>query len=264
MIWKRRRNGCAGAAELDPRDFRVPDHLARIYHLRGRRTQAETEYARSAALREHYNETTRQAVNCRHALESGTLREARPACQELFDAADPDKLVTLGMLYGQHGDYADAVAPLVRAARLDTESSEIQHNLGLTYFRLKQYALARAPLERAVNLRPDFFGSCALLGATLYALKEDEAAYRTLNHAHQLNPQDADTTTLLFNTAVLLSQKQLASKAYTDSLNSLHKASELRPGDAEVHRELARVYGFLGQKARAKIENRAAESISAH
>src|SRR5215472_4689267 len=103
-------------------------------------------------------------------------RREHTACQRLFVPDDPDKLTTLGILYGKHGAYAEAIAPLERAARLDPESAEVQHDLGLTYFRLKQYQQARGPLEKAVELRPDFFGSNALLGATLYALKEDEAA----------------------------------------------------------------------------------------
>ena len=131
----------------------------------------------------------------------------RATCQILFDANDPDKLATLGLLYGQHGDYADAVAPLSLAAKLDPESSEFEHDLGLTYFRLKRYADARVPLERATALRPDFFGSNALLGATLYMLEMDEAAYRVLDHAHQINPQDDDTATLLYKTAAALGQR---------------------------------------------------------
>jgi len=162
-------------------------------------------------------------------------------CQQLFVLDDPDKLTTLGMLYGKHGDYADAVGPLERAARLDPDSSEIQHDLGLTYFRLKQYQRARGPLEKAVALRPDFFGSNALLGATLYALKEDEAAYRVLDHAHQLNPGHADSADLLFKTAMILSQTKAAGKQYEESLKYLRKAAELHPADPEVHRRLAQV-----------------------
>ena len=252
------------AAELDPHDFRVLDHLARVYQKLGRWEEAEREYAHSEALRQRYNETARQAVDCSRKLETRAADEARATCQQLFDRSDTDKLTTLGMLYGQHGDYADAVEPLALASRLDPDSPEILHNLGLTYFRLKRYAEARRPLERAVALRPDFSGSSALLGATLYALKEDQAAYRVLDHAHQLNPADSDTASLLFETAVLLAQKELATKAYTQSLHHFRKAAELRPADAQVHRQLADVYRLLGQRAQAELEGRAAERLSPH
>ena len=252
------------AAQLDSRDFRIPDRLARIYQKRGRRAEAETEYTRSEELRQRYDQAARQAVSCSRELETRAIAQARATCQQLFDANDPDKLTTLGMLYGQHGDYADAVAPLALAAQLDAESPEIQHNLGLTYFRLKRYREARSPLERAAALRPDFFGSSALLGAALYALKQDEAAYPVLDHAHELNPEDSDTAKLLFNVALFLAQKELAGKAYAESVNYLRKAVELRPADAEVHRELAQVYASLGQRAQAELEKREAERLSGH
>jgi tetratricopeptide (TPR) repeat protein len=229
------------AAEMDPRDFRIPDHLARVYQKLGRSQEAEREYARSAELRRRYNEGAQQATDCSRALDTGQLEQARSICQQLFVPENPDKLTTLGMLYGQHGDFADAVEPLKRAASVDPESFEIQHNLGLTYFRLKQYQNARGPLEKAVELRPDFFGSNALLGATLYALKADEAAYRALDHAHQLSPDDADSAELLFKTAMILAQKHATEKHYAESLKYLRRAEELHPADSEVHRRLAEV-----------------------
>ncbi len=229
------------AADANPGDFRIPDHLARLYQKLGRRQDAEREYARSAELRQHYDAAAQQATDCSRALDTQSHEEARTTCQRLFVPDDPDKLTTLGMLYGKHGDYADAIEPLERAARLDPDSSEVQHDLGLTYFRLKQHQRARGPLEKAVELRPDFFGSNALLGATLYALREDEAAYRVLDHAHRLNPEDADTADLLFKTALVLAQTKAASRQYGESLRYLQKAEELHPADPEVRRRLAQV-----------------------
>ena len=229
------------AAETDPGDFRIPDHLARVYQKMGRAQEAERNYARSAELRQHYDEGAGQAIDCSHALETGSLEQARLVCQLLLVKDDADKLTTLGMLYGRHGDFADAVEPLEQAVRLDPESFEIQHNLGLTYFRLHHYQRAGAPLAKAVALRPDFFGSNALLGATLYALREDEAAYLALDHAHQLNPEDVDTTELLFKTAMALAQAKSAGKESAASVKYLQKAEELRPYDPEVRRRLAQV-----------------------
>ncbi len=180
----------------------------------------------------------------------------------LFDPNDPDKLTTLGMLYGQHGHFAEALEPLAQAARLHPDSWEIQHNLGLTYYRLRRYAEARVPLERAVASRPDFFGSNALLGATLFTLKDDQAAYRILTHAHQLKPQDADTGALLFKLAALRAQARCEKKEYAQCLSYLRQAAALRPADAEVHRRLSEVYRWLGRTAEAARENREAGRLS--
>jgi tetratricopeptide (TPR) repeat protein len=250
------------AVELGPRDFRVPDRLARVYMKAGRRQEAEKQYALSTSLRQNYNEAARQGIDCIQELTTRPLQEARVTCRKLFDPTDPDKLVTLGMIYGKQQHYAESVEAFEQAARLDPDSYEIQHNLGLSYFRLKRYVEARGPLEKAVALRPDFFGSNALLGATLYALKEDELAYEALDHAHQLSPADADTTGLLYKVLVLRAQKTFLKKEYVECLGYLQKAAQLRPDDAEIHRRLAQVYGLLGQRTQAEREDQEADRLS--
>ena len=234
------------AAQADPRDYRVPDHLARVYQREGRKPEAEKQFELSSRLRQRYDEASRQAVACGQLLEAQPLEEAQPACQELFDPNDPDKLTTLGLLYGQHGHFAQALPPLVEASRLDRDSSEVQHDLGLTYFRLRRYAEARAALEKAVALRPDFFGSNALLGATLYALGEDAASYQVLVHAHALNPEDRDTAQLLFKETLILANREETQKKYASALAYLRTAAQLRPEDLEVQQRVAALSRRLG------------------
>jgi Flp pilus assembly protein TadD len=217
------------AIQADPRDFRSHYRLARALQKVGRHTEAEEEYAVSTQSRERYNETSRQSLNCAEALRTKPIEEAREICKRLFDRNDPDKLTTLGMLYGENGKYAEAIEPLQRAAELDPDSFEIHHNLGLSYFRLRKFSRARAPLEKAVGLRPNFFGSNALLGATLYSLQEDEPAYRVLNFTHQLKPDDGDTSELLFRVSVILGKKCAAAGDYVNSLQFLQRAAVLRP-----------------------------------
>ena len=166
------------------------------------------------------------------------------------------------MIYGQQEHYAESIEPFKEAVGLDPDSFEIQHNLGLSYFRLKRYAEARRPLEKAVALRPDFFPSNALLGATLFVLKEDELAYPVLAHAHRLNSQDLDTSGILFKVAVLLAQKRFLQKKYADALTFLHKAVELRPDQAELHRRMSELYALLGRPSLAEREKRQAEDLS--
>jgi len=227
------------AAVSDPRDFRVHYRLARALQQAGRNDEAEAEYALSTKLRDSYNETARQSVDCSQALRGRPLAEARELCQRIFDPNDPDKLTTLGMLYGENGKYEEAIEPLRRAATLDPDSFEIYHNLGLTYFRLKRYADARSPLENAVRLRPEYFGSNALLGATLYALKDDEAAFRALEAAHHLRLEDTDTSELLFRECVILGNRRAAATDYPGALRLFEKAAELRPGSPDIGRRVA-------------------------
>jgi Flp pilus assembly protein TadD len=226
------------AAQADPHDFRSHYRLARALQQKGMHKEAEQEYALSSEMRERYNETARQSTACVQALRTESVSASRETCNRLFDPNDPDKLTSLGMLYGENGKYEEAVDPLTRAAKLDPESFEVYHNLGLTYFRLRRFADARAPLEKAVSLRPDYFGSNALLGATLYSLKEDPQAYRVLRFAHQLKPEDADTGELLFRVSVILANKSAAAGDYTAGLEFLQTADGLRPGSPEITRRI--------------------------
>jgi tetratricopeptide (TPR) repeat protein len=251
------------AEPLNQRDFRVPDRLARIYQREGRAAEAKKAYERAAVLRQSYNRAAEEGVACSRALERGTPAEARDSCSTLFRPDDPDQLTLLGMIYGQHGLYEEAVAPLQRAAWLDPDSYEIEHNLGLTWFRLKRYEEARAPLERAVALRPDFFDSNALLGAALFLLKDDVKAYGVLHHAHQLNPDDRDTTELLFKLASILAARNFEARNYSDAAKYLLEAENLNPQDPEVHARLAELYRRTGELRRAEIERQTVTRMAA-
>ncbi len=229
------------AAQSDPHDFRSHYRLARALQQKGLHKEADREYALSTEMREYYNETARKSVACVQALRIESGAAVHDVCNRLFDPNDPDKLTTLGMLYGENGKYQEAIEPLDRAAKLDPESFEVYHNLGLTYFRLKRFRDARGPLEQAVSLRPDFFGSNALLGATLYSLKDDLSAYRVLDFAHQLKPDDADTAELLFRVSVILADKSAAASDYAASLKFLSTATRLRPGTPEIEGRVSQI-----------------------
>jgi Flp pilus assembly protein TadD len=237
-----------------PRDFRIPYRLARAYQQSGRTTEAEKEFQRSSALREGYNDAARESGECSDALRSQPIGGARKVCERMADPNDPDKLTSLGIIYGEHGAYGEAIVPLERAAKLDPESFEIFHNLGLSYFRLRRYTEARAALEKAVSLRPDFFGSNALLGAVLFALKEDELAYPVLIHANELEPGNRDTGGLLFKVAMVLARDRFHAQDYGRCAEYLRKASQIQPSDASVHRRLAEIYNLLGKPDLAREE----------
>jgi Flp pilus assembly protein TadD len=185
------------AAKLAPHDYRVHYRLARAYSSAGREQEASREYALYNQFRDQHKNTETEARACTAALRAGPPDTARDVCHKMYDPNDPEKLTLLGQLFGDAGDFTDALDPLTRAVQLDPGSFEAQHDLGLTFFRLQRYSEARQPLESAVALRPDFYGSVVMLGATLYMLGDDEAALPVLEHAHRLNPADAQTNAVL-------------------------------------------------------------------
>ncbi|MGH9452911.1 MAG: tetratricopeptide repeat protein [Terriglobia bacterium] len=252
------------AAKLAPRDARVHEHLGLLYQVMGRKEQAENALALASELRRQDITATQQAIDCDHSLDSKPLDEARAVCQKLINPNDVGSLISLGMLYGQHHDYADAVAPFQLAAKLDPDSYEMQYNLGLTYFRLKRYADARQPLEKAVALRPDLFEVNAPLGAVLYALGDDPEAYRVLDHANRLNPQNADVSLLLCKVALNLASASNQAHRTPQARAYLLRASEAQPDDPEPHRRLAQVYESLGDNKDAQHERDLAGRLSSH
>ncbi len=185
------------AAKSAPGDYHVHYRLARLYAAAGRKTDADREYGLYNKYRDAERHTEERMRACNAALDAGIDSAARQLCGHLTDQNDPEKLVLLGQLYGDHGQYADAVNPLVRAVQLDPDSYDAWHNLGLSYFRLQRYREAREPLEKAAALRPDLFDTLNLLGATLYVLGDDRAALPVLERAHRLRPDDAQLKTAL-------------------------------------------------------------------
>ena len=179
------------AAQAGPSDYHVHYRLARLYAAAGRKADADREYGLYNEYRDAERSTEERMRACSAALDGGVDSAARQLCGHLAEQNDPEKLVLLGQLYGDHGQYADAVSPLLRATQLDPGSFDAWHNLGLSYFRLQRYPEARQPLEKAVSLRPDLFETLNLLGATLYVLGDDRAALPVLERAHQLRPDDA-------------------------------------------------------------------------
>jgi Flp pilus assembly protein TadD len=179
------------AVQAGPRDYHVHYRLARLYAAAGRKADADREYGLYNKYRDAERNTEERMRACSAALDGGVDAAARQLCGHLAEQNDPEKLVLLGQLYGDHGQFADAVIPLLRAVQLDPESFDAWHNLGLSYFRLQRYKEARQPLEKAVAMRPDLFEILNLLGATLYVLGDDRAALPVLERAHQLRPDDA-------------------------------------------------------------------------
>ncbi|MGH9433284.1 MAG: tetratricopeptide repeat protein [Terriglobia bacterium] len=251
------------AAKTAPKDFRVQESLGLLYRQEGRKDEAQKSFELAGELQERDAEVSGERIACIQKLQTGSLPEARAVCERLFDTNDVEKLTMLGTIYGQHGDYAEALKPLRRAAELNPNSPQMQYNLALDCFRLKRYAEARTALSGAVKQWPDLFELNSLLGVVLYRLGEDPAAYRVLSHAHDLNPQDAETADFLCEVAVILARRSHERKQDAVSLRYLKTAAEVRPRDPDPHRLMAEIYSAMGQQEQASQERREAERLTA-
>ncbi len=183
--------------KLNPRDFRAHNLLARAYAKAGRAEDAEREYAEAGRLHDYYLRGKQELMECRKLLEARDADEAWARCSPVLETDDIDKLVAVGMLFGEFGSHEGALQAFTRALALDPESPEVNYDLAFTYFGGKDYAQARKFLEVALQLRPNFFEALALEGTVLYLLRDDAAAAALLQRAHQLRPDDVAVNKLL-------------------------------------------------------------------
>jgi Flp pilus assembly protein TadD len=250
------------AARLAPRDYHVQERLGHLYQQEGRKAEADKAADLAAELRRRDTEASQQRIDCAQKLETSSLEDARTVCARLFDPNDAEKLTMLGTLYGQRGDYQDALDPLRRAADLNPNSPQMLYNLALNYVRLHRYEEARAPLVKAVERWPDLFPLNSLLGAVLFQLGEERPAYEALHHANELNSSDPGTANYLYGIALRLGKESQAGKQYDASIGYLNEAAKLRPQEPEPHRLLAEIYDAAGRPAKAAEERRQLERLT--
>lgn len=249
------------AAQLNPRDARIPYQLSLVYRKQGHEEEAQKALELSEELRRRDDNESRLRVECGQKLDQGLREEARTICEQLYDPDNAEKLTALGTIYGQHGDLEAALKPLRRAAELAPESPQMQYNLALTYYQLNRFEEARRPLANTIQRWPDLFQLNALYGAVLSKLGEDLAAYQALRHAHQLNPQESGAVDLLYIATLGLARKSQAARQYSDSLRYFVEAEKLHPQDPEPHGRMAEIYTLTGRPAEAMTEKRKAERL---
>jgi len=249
------------AAQLNPRDARIPYQLGLVYRKQGHEEEAKKALELSEELRRRDDNESRLRVECGQKLDQGLREEARTICEQLYDPDNAEKLTALGTIYGQHGDLEAALKPLRRAAELAPESPQMQYNLALTYYQLNRFEEARRPLANTIHRWPDLFQLNALYGVVLSKLGEDLAAYQALRHAHQLNPQESGTVDLLYIATLGLARKSQAARQYSASLRYFEEAEKLHPQDPEPHGRMAEIYTLTGRPAQAMAEKRKAERL---
>jgi len=238
--------------EANPRDSAAAYQLGIVYRGEGREDDAKKAFARSAELLQREAEDNQIKLQCREKLAAGLRDEARAVCQRLYDPNDAEKLTSLGLAFGEHGDYEAALRPFQRAAELTPQQPRTQYNLAFTYYQLNRFEDARKAVADAVQRWPDQFLLNALYGAVLAKLGDDAAAYPVLTHAYELNRQDPQVADLLFTTALTLGRKSLTEHRYTDSLRYFEEAANLRPDDPEAHQGKAQAYTLMDRPAGAE------------
>lgn len=182
---------------FNPRDFRAYYLLGRAYMNLHQTFQAQRQFEESERLHQYYLQGKLELAGCRQQLQAGREREAWARCGSVLQTNDIDKLVAVGMLFGEFSDYGYAVEALRKALALDPESPEINYDLGYTYYQMKDYASASRYSQAALAKRPDFFEALEVYGMALHRSGKDSAARPVLARAHELRPDDSTITEVL-------------------------------------------------------------------
>jgi tetratricopeptide (TPR) repeat protein len=256
------------AAQETPRDARVPYQLSLVYRQAGREEEARAALELSQELRRRDDHASRLRTECGQKLDQSPggqapSADARALCDQLYDPDDAEALTALGMIYGQHKYFDDALRYFQRAADLDPQAPQMQYNLALTYFQLNRLEQARAPLAAALQRWPDLFPLNALYGSVLARMGETQKAHQALAHAHQLNPQDIGTTDLLYATALDLAHRDRQGRHYSTALDYLVEAAKIKPAQAQPHREMAEIYKLTNRPALAEAQQKEADRLAA-
>jgi tetratricopeptide (TPR) repeat protein len=234
------------AAVQNPRDARVHQLLARTYQKLGHSASAEREFTETRRLHDYYLEGSVAIGRCRSSLTQGQVEAAWEQCRLLTETDDVDRIVAIGMLFGEAEKYPQALMAWEKAAALDPDSSEIQHNLALTCFHLNDVFQARQHAAEAVRLRPDFVEANILYGTILYMGAEDEPAIQVLTHANELKPGDASVRRLLAEELAISAERYVRDQQWRQATELLEKAAALQPDSQRISARLAQVRAKLG------------------
>jgi tetratricopeptide (TPR) repeat protein len=264
---------------LDPRNFTAHYNLglialeAKCYgdaakHLELARQQARSDVPTLLALTEAY-------------LGAGEEGRALAAAQQLVSLGSANLRIrfSLGTLFLQWRQYAEAVEHLQQARVLDSKNYEILHNLGLAYTHLKKYAEAEDAFLQALSVRGDSIDTLYQL-AVLYAQSgQPGQVIGLLVRGRQLAPSRADILLLLGRVCMqegfvddavevlqacvkldpnkvephlLLGEALTRNKEFAKALGEYRRVQELEPANTESYVLLGRTLRYKGQSDEAE------------
>jgi CRP-like cAMP-binding protein len=118
------------------------------------------------------------------------LEAAMSSASALDDKRRFGTLFSVGLACRHIERYPEALTYLHRAADLQPDSADVQHELGTLYRRVDQYDRAINHLEEAINVRPDFVDAYNQLGITYYDQGKYVEALTIFRATTQLEPSN--------------------------------------------------------------------------
>ena len=182
---------------------------------------------------------------------------ANLATAELMVRLNPDSaghLTSLGASYADAGRFADGIAALTKAVRIDPKYWKAHNELGGALFKSGKVAEAVEQFQQAARLGPTEASVQFNLGKALIATGSSDAGRVALTRALALNPDFAEAHDEI---GVLL----FASGRVSEAIRHLRRAVELAPDSAIAHSDLGGALAQSGQVAEALTHIRIALAL---
>ena len=139
-----------------------------------------------------------------------------------------DALHLLGVLFGQQGDYEQAVSYIQQALQLNPNHISVYYNLGVALQALERFEEAVVAYDKVIAAQPKHWDAFYNRSIALEKLKRLDEALISYNQLEALNNQEPRTYVGRGNTRILLQQ-------YTAALTDFNQAIDLDKNCAEAY-----------------------------
>jgi Flp pilus assembly protein TadD len=213
-----------------PWEGAVHYQLGRIYRRLGQTGLARDEFATSERLKAADRLAVEKILTFSQHLAKGEKAPATRIYQDLITdrGADPDVLISIGVLLGNAGLENEALEPFRIAADRNPGFFQAQYNCGLTLLKLGRAVEAEAPLGKAVLLQPESFDANSALALAYVGQGRHADATVALETAHRLRSSS-------MRIAGLLASAYLRTGKSDKSLVLLRKVMARDASDSKLH-----------------------------
>lgn len=233
------------------------------------------------------DDLTAKARKGKEAMAAGRFDEAAALYAEITRALpnEPGMLLNLGMALSMAGRPREALPRLEAALRLRPDLLPASLFLGAVLLELGHPARAVEPLQKVVAAQPDNLEARRRLADALWSLERFEPAVRQYRELSEQAPQDSSAWYGLGRSyegvarvaleriqrsapdsdyvLLLVAQVMVAEGKPANAFRLYREALEKRPGLAEAHEAVARIYEQKGHADWAAIERERSRSIAA-
>jgi type IV pilus biogenesis/stability protein PilW len=270
------------AIELDPTHVTAHNNLGLIYSQKGQIEDAIKEFQEAVRL----DPNSAEAHNNLGSLYigQGGYNQAMPELKKALEIR-PDyikALINLGMLYVNLQDFQNAEELFLKALKTDRDSAEAYSQLGNLYLYQQEFDKAVSTFKRMQSIQPEDPRIHYFLGKAYQALGDMDAALKAWRQAIELQPDLAAAHLNLGNVyfdmgdfsqaekewkkalagrnidipmhLVNLGMVYFRSEKYEKAIQAWRKVGELRPGDPNLHFNIALAYFKHGKYKEADHE----------